>query len=197
MAELKFKYGTMSSGKSLHLLSTAHQLKINGIKYQLLKPSIDTRDNGVISSRIGIKEPCITVNSEDSICLHIDLTKTSGVKWLLVDEAQFLTPIQVDELAYIVDTYNINVICYGLRTDYLTHLFDGSKRLFEIADSFEELPSYCECGRKNSVNTRINSDGSINFQDGNQIEIEGETTYKSICRHCYTKELIKNLKIVE
>lgn len=197
MAELKFKYGTMASGKSLHLLATAHQLKINGIKYQLLKSSIDTRDNGVISSRIGIKEPCITINHEESVCLHVDLSSSSDIKWLLVDEAQFLTPNQVDELAYIVDNYDINVICYGLRTDYLTHLFEGSKRLFEIADNFEELPSYCECGNKNSVNTRITDDGAIDFNDGNQIEIEGNVTYKSICRHCYTKELIKNLQVAD
>lgn len=113
MAELKFKYGTMASGKSLHLLSTAHQFKINGIKYQLLKSSIDTRDKGVISSRIGIKESCLTINPCDDILRFIQPLSTSKVKWLLVDEAQFLTAAQVDELAYIVDKYNINVICYG------------------------------------------------------------------------------------
>jgi thymidine kinase len=197
MAELKFKYGTMASGKSLHLLATAHQLKINGIKYQLLKSAIDTRDSGVISSRIGIQEPCITISGDDNICLHLSSLKTSGVKWLLVDEAQFLTANQVDELAYIVDNYGINVICYGLRTDYLTHLFEGSRRLFEIADSFEELPSYCECGNKNSVNARITDDGEIEFQDGNQIEVGGDARYKSLCRHCYTQELIKHLQPAE
>ena len=194
MAELKFKYGTMSSGKSLHLLSMAHQLKINGIKYQLLKSAIDTRDNGVISSRIGIEESCITISSEDNICFHIQSLQSAGIKWLLVDEAQFLTPSQVDELAYIVDNYNINVICYGLRTDYLTHLFDGSKRLFEIADSFEELPSYCECGNKNAVNARIDNNGIFDFKDGNQIEIGGDTRYKSICRKCFTKAFIENMQ---
>lgn len=197
MAELKFKYGTMASGKSLHLLATAHQLKINGIKYQLLKSSIDTRDKGVISSRIGIEESCITINPSDDIWRFIQPLSTSNIKWLLVDEAQFLTTAQVDELAYIVDKYNINVICYGLRTDYLTHLFEGSKRLFEIADSFEELPSYCECGNKNSVNARIDTNGLIDFKEGQQIEVGGDTKYKSMCRHCYTTNLINNLKVTD
>ena len=145
MSELVFKYGTMSSGKSLHLLSTAHQFKVNGIKYQLLKSSIDNRSENTISSRIGVEEQCTVVNVNENITEKID----RNIKWLLVDEAQFLTPHQVDELSYIVDEWNINVICYGLRTDYLTHLFEGSRRLFEIADRFEELPSYCECGNKN------------------------------------------------
>ena len=197
MAELKFKYGTMASGKSLHLLSTAYQFKINGINYKLLKSSVDTRDNGVISSRIGIEEPCITINPGDNIWSFIQPLTTSNVKWLLVDEAQFLTTSQVDELAYFVDKYGINVICYGLRTDYQTHLFEGSKRLFEIADSFEELPSYCECGTKNSVNARIDNNGDIDFTDGDQIEIGGDSRYKSMCRRCYTTKLYDTITLAE
>lgn len=196
MAELKFKYGTMASGKSLHLLSTAHQLKTNNIPYQLLKSSVDTRDNNVISSRIGVEEPCITIQPDDNnIIKHINIF--DGVKWILVDEAQFLTPNQVDELAFIVDKFNINIVCYGLRTDYLTHLFEGSRRLFEIADSIEELPSYCSCGNKNSVNARINEDGNIEWNEGNQIEIGGDSKYKSMCRHCFSKALIDSYEEVE
>ena len=196
MAELKFKYGTMASGKSLHLLATAHQFKTNNIPYQLLKSSIDTRDSNVISSRIGIEEPCITIQPDDNnIIQHIKIL--DGVKWILVDEAQFLTANQIDELASIVDKFNINVICYGLRTDYLTHLFEGSKRLFEIADSFEELPSYCKCGKKNSVNARFNEDGNIDLNEGKQIEIGGDSKYKSMCRLCFTKELLNSYEDVE
>lgn len=183
-SELIFKYGTMASGKSLYLLSTAHQFKINNIKYQLFKSDIDTRDIGVISSRIGISEECVLINKEDYFEKYIN----SDTKWILIDEAQFLTSQQIDELAYIVDNKNINVICYGLRTDYLTHLFEGSKRLFEIADKFEELPSYCECGNKNSVNAKIDQNGNINKEKGNQIEIGGDNRYKSICRKCFNKK---------
>lgn len=197
MAKLIFKYGTMASGKSLHLLSTAHQFKINGIKYQLLKSSIDTRDNGVISSRIGIEEPCITISPSEDIWKHVNYLRIDEIKWILVDEAQFLTANQVDELAYIVDKHNINVICYGLRTDYLTHLFEGSKRLFEIADYFEELPSYCECGKKNSVNARLTENGGIDFTIGNQIEVGGDNKYKAMCRNCYTSKLIDSLEPAE
>lgn len=196
MAELKFKYGTMASGKSLHLLAAAHQLKTNNIPYQLLKSSIDTRDEGIISSRIGIEEPCTIIQPDD-----FDITKyikiLDNVKWVLVDEAQFLTPKQVDDLALIVDKFNINVVCYGLRTDYLTNLFEGSRRLFEIADSFEELPSYCECGNKNSVNARIKKDGVIDFEEGNQIEIGGDSKYKSMCRHCFAKALLSTYEEAE
>ena len=193
MSELVFKYGTMSSGKSLHLLSTAHQFKVNGIKYQLLKSSIDNRSENTISSRIGVEEQCTVVNVNENITEKID----RNIKWLLVDEAQFLTPHQVDELSYIVDEWNINVICYGLRTDYLTHLFEGSRRLFEIADRFEELPSYCECGNKNSINAKIDKNGDLNIEDGEQIEIGGDEKYKSICRHCYNKEVIKLTKEIK
>lgn len=193
MSELVFKYGTMSSGKSLHLLSTAHQFKVNGIKYQLLKSSIDNRSENTISSRIGVEEQCTVVNVNENITEKID----RNIKWLLVDEAQFLTPHQVDELSYIVDEWNINVICYGLRTDYLTHLFEGSRRLFEIADRFEELPSYCECGNKNSINAKIDKNGNLNIEDGEQIEIGGDEKYKSICRHCYNKEVIKLTKEIK
>jgi thymidine kinase len=187
MAELKFKYGTMASGKSLHLLATAHQFKTNNIPYQLLKSSIDTRDSNVISSRIGIEEPCITIQPDDNnIIQHIKIL--DGVKWILVDEAQFLTANQIDELALIVDKFNINVICYGLRTDYLTHLFEGSKRLFEIADSFEEIKSSCFCNSKTIFNARIDSNKNI-VTDGEQIEIGGDSRYTSICRKCYFEKI--------
>lgn len=188
MGKLIFRYGTMASGKSLHLLSTAYNFKENNIKYQLLKPSIDTRNEGKISSRIGVEEICTIIPQNDDVYKYIDFES----KWILVDESQFLTSFQVDELAQIVDNHNINIICYGLRTDYLTHLFEGSKRLFELADKFEELPSYCSCGDKTSVNAKINENGEIDtFDNGEQIEIGGDERYKAICRSCFFKNLIK------
>lgn len=182
MSELIFRYGTMSSGKSLHLLSTAHNFEENNIKYQLLKPSIDNRTINTIHSRIGVEKASTAINPNQSIYEVADLS----VDWLLVDEAQFLSTTQIEQLASIVDTYNINVVCYGLRTDYLTRLFDGSKRLFELADKLEELPSYCNCGNKTSVNAKIDKNGNIQYSDdGNQIEIGGNKRYKSVCRHCF------------
>lgn len=188
MAELIFRYGTMASGKSLHLLATAYNFKENKIKYQLLKPSIDTRTKDEIYSRIGVGEKCTILPKDEDIWKYVDLNS----KWILVDEAQFLNPIQIEQLAQIVDDFNINVVCYGLRTDYLTHLFEGSKRLFEIADKFEELPSYCSCGDKTSVNSKINQNGEIEISDnGGQIEIGGDERYKAICRSCFFKTVIE------
>lgn len=182
MAELVFRYGTMASGKSLHLLSTAYNFKENKIKYQLLKPSIDTRAEGKICSRIGIEEVCTLLPSNKDIWEYIDLE----CKWILVDESQFLHSFQIEQLSQIVDKFGINVICYGLRTDYLTRLFEGSKRLFELADRFEELPSYCSCGDKTSVNAKIDKSGEIEITDSSeQIEIGGDDRYKAICRSCF------------
>ena len=190
MANLVFKYATMGAGKTLSILATAHQFKNNGISYQLLKPSLDTRTNGTIKSRIGIEEICTILPHEEDIWKYVDL----NVKWLFVDEAQFLTSIQVEQLAYIVDEYNINVVCYGLRTDYQTHLFEGSKRLFELADSFEEFPSYCECGNKTSVNARLNSNSEIDITDGEQIKVGGDNEYKALCRKCFNKKVLDQLE---
>lgn len=186
MANLVFKYATMGAGKSLNILATAHQFKNNGIGYQLLKSSLDTRSEGTIKSRIGIEEICTILPHEEDIWKYVDL----NVKWLFVDEAQFLTSIQVEQLAYIVDEFNINVVCYGLRTDYQTHLFEGSKRLFELADSFEEMPSYCKCGNKTSVNARLNNDGNIDITDGEQIKVGGDNEYKALCRKCFNKKVV-------
>ena len=196
MAELIFRYGTMSSGKSLHLLSTAHNLKENGIQYQLIKSAIDTRTEGKIHSRIGVEHCCVTVGPNENIHDFIN----PNVKWILIDEAQFLTEAQVNQLTVFVDRYDINVVCYGLRTDYLTRLFEGSKRLFEIADRIEELPSYCECGEKTSVNAKIDSNGDIEItSDGQQIEIGGDERYKAICRKCFFDKVfgIENSEIDE
>lgn len=192
---LKFLYGTMASGKSLHLLSTAYNLKENGIRYQLIKPAIDTRTENTIKSRIGVEHYCTTVEPTDNIYEFIDPT----VKWILIDEAQFLTEEQVNTLGFMVDKNNINVLCYGLRTDYLTRLFEGSKRLFEIADEIVELPSYCECGNKTSVNAKINVDGDIDLSEGEQIEIGGDERYKAVCRECFFDKVfgIENSEIDE
>ena len=113
-------------------------------------------------------------------------------EWMLVDEAQFLTVVQVDQLAKLVDDYGCNVMCFGLRTDFQTKLFPGSRRLFEIADSIEEVKSTCSCGRKTIVNARIDSRGNI-ITEGEQVEIGGNDRYMSLCRKCWIERRIHNL----
>lgn len=182
----------MNSGKSMLLLAKAYNFEERGIPYRIYKSSVDTRDNGVIHSRpLGDKECCTIMPSESFFDME-DWYNTD-VKWLLVDEAQFLTESQVNELAEIVDGCGIDVVCYGLRTDFQTHLFPGSKRLFEIADTFEEIKSQCEDGNKNIFNARIDKDGII-VTTGEQVEVGSEDRYKSVSRKEYDRMLIIKFK---
>lgn len=112
------------------------------------------------------------------------------IDWFLIDEAQFLSADQVDQLARVVDDYGSNVICYGLRTDFRTHLFEGSRRLFEIADTIDEIKSTCSCGRKTIVNARIDSNGDF-VTDGKQVEIGGDDRYIAVCRKCWRNKRIE------
>lgn len=190
--KLIFKYGTMSSGKSLQLIATANNFQEHGIPFIIFKSSMDTRDGeGVVFSRaIGTKE-CINITATDNLYSIISsfvnnstLLHGESLKWILVDEAQFLSKKQVDELAAIADNLKINVLCYGLRTDFKTRLFEGSQRLFEIADSIDEIKSSCFCGSKTIFNARLNGDGTV-ATDGEQIEIGGDERYTALCRKCY------------
>ena len=188
--KLFFKYGCMGSGKSLQLLATAHNFQIHSIPFVIFKSEIDTRDgeNVVHSRALGDRE-CVSVRKDDNlyriITKYLETESTEPqINWILVDEAQFLTAEQVDQLAAIVDNMGISVICYGLRTDFQTHLFEGSKRLFEVADAFEEIKSSCYCNHKTIFNARINSEGKV-VTDGDQVEIGGDDKYVSMCRKCY------------
>ena len=180
----------MGSGKSLHLLATAHNFQIRSIPFVIFKSSIDTRDGeGLIHSRALGDRECTNISSTDNL---FDIVSTyvnseiifPSLRWILVDEAQFLTAEQVDQLAAIVDIMGISVICYGLRTDFQTHLFEGSRRLFEVADTIEEIKSSCDCNYKTIFNARINTEGNI-VTSGDQVEIGGDDKYVSICRKCY------------
>lgn len=190
MAKLYFKYGVMNSGKSLFLLSTAHNFQERNIPYLIMKSTLDTRNVSCIKSRaLSEEKTCASIKHNDNIIKLIDKIQTNvQYKWLLVDEAQFLSEEQIDQLAYIVDNYNINVICYGLRTDFQTHLFSGSKRLMEIADTIEEMKSMCECGNKATVNARIDKDGNI-ITEGEQVECGAEDKYITLCRDCFNKRI--------
>ncbi|MBD5237385.1 MAG: thymidine kinase [Bacteroidales bacterium] len=194
--KLYFKYGTMGSAKTALLLTTAYNFEERNMPYLCFKPVTDTRDKkNVIRSRIGIERECGWIYPETDLykLIHDKVkAKLPHAEWILVDEAQFLSPEQVDQLARLVDDYGINVLCYGLRTDFRTNLFEGSRRLFEIADTIDEIKSTCSCGRKTIVNARIDSRGEI-ITEGEVVEIGGNERYMSVCRRCWRyKKIEKN-----
>lgn len=184
----------MGSAKTALLLTMAYNFEERGMAYRCFKPVIDTREEkNVIRSRIGIERECSWIYPETNLYDSIvALHESEGYMpdWILVDEAQFLSAEQVDQLAMIVDDYGINVICYGLRTDFRTHLFDGSKRLFEVADTIDEIKSTCSCGRKTIVNARVNSKGEI-ITEGEVVEIGGNERYIAVCRNCWRNKRVE------
>lgn len=181
MAKLYFRYSPMNSGKSIHLLQTAWNYKERGMSTVLLTSSLDTRSGASIASRIGIEEDAIPVSTvEDVKALVTTLEWFEKVSAVFVDEAQFLKKDVVDELAKIVDTHDIPVFCYGLKTDFKSELFEGSKRLLEIADSITELKSICKCGRKAIFNARL-------IDSEEQVVVGGEDIYETMCRKCYNE----------
>lgn len=194
IGKLYFRYGTMGSAKTAMLLTTAYNFEERGMAYLCFKPSIDTREKkNVIHSRIGIERECSWIYRDTDMFELVNKLadeKKPRPEWILVDEAQFLTADQVDQLARVVDTFGINVICYGLRTDFRTNLFEGSRRLFEIADTIDEVKSTCNCGRKTIVNARIDGRGEI-ITEGEQVEIGGNDRYMSVCRNCWRNKRIE------
>lgn len=197
IGKLYFRYGTMGSAKTALLLTTAYNFEERGMAYVCLKPVVDTREKkNVIRSRIGIERECKWIYPDTDLYAMVRDTfeQTLNVPdWILVDEAQFLNAAQVDQLARIVDDYGCNVVCYGLRTDFKTCLFEGSRRLFEIADSIEEVKSTCSCGRKTIVNARIDGNGQI-ITEGEQVEIGGNDRYMSLCRKCWNDRRLDHLR---
>lgn len=192
--KLYFRYGTMGSAKTALLLTQAYNFEERGMSYTCLKPVVDTREgSAVIRSRIGIERQCSWIYPDTDIyelAQEMFESTMSVIDWFLVDEAQFLSPEQIDQLARIVDDYGSNVVCFGLRTDFRTKLFPGSMRLFEIADSIEEIKSTCSCGRKTIVNARIDSNGDF-VTVGDQVEIGGDDRYISVCRKCWRNNRIE------
>ena len=192
--KLYFRYGTMGSAKTALLLTTAYNFEERGMKYVCMKPIIDTRDKAnVIKSRIGIQRECSWIYHDTDLYQHaIELFEKEQCvyDWFLIDEAQFLSAEQVDQLSRIVDDFGCNVVCYGLRTDFKTNLFEGSRRLFEIADTIDEIKSTCNCGNKTIVNARIDSNGDF-VVEGAQVEIGGDDRYIAVCRKCWRNKRIE------
>ena len=188
MAKLYFKFGAMGCSKTAQALITKFNYEERSMKVLLLKPAVDTRDGAtVVRSRIGLMQDAIAVGSEvDLYALYEE--KYSDADVVIVDECQFLTPEQVDELADVVMKKNIPVLCFGLSTDFTTHLFPGSKRLFEIAESISEIKSVCSCGAKATVNARLDENGKI-VTEGSQVLLGGNDRYVAMCRKCWLNQL--------
>ena len=186
--KLYFRYGTKGSAKTALLLTTAYNFEERKMDYVCMKPVIDDREkDSVIRSRIGIERRCCWIYPNTNMYqMLVEMFESEGrlKEWVLIDESQFLTAEQVDQLAQVVDEYGVNVMCYGLRTDFQTHLFEGSRRLFELADTIDEIKSTCTCGRKTIVNARIDRNGDV-ILDGEQVEIGGDDKYMAMCRRCY------------
>lgn len=195
--KLYFRYGTMGSAKTALLLTTAYNFEERHMDYICMKPVIDTRENkNVIRSRIGIERECLWIYATTNLYeLALELYRKNDrlVDWFLIDEAQFLSATQVDQLSRIVDDFGSNVICYGLRTDFQSHLFEGSRRLFEIADTIDEIKSTCNCGHKTIINARIDPSGNI-VEEGAQVEIGGNDRYVAVCRKCWRNKRIEQAK---
>lgn len=195
--KLYFRYGTMGSAKTALLLTTAYNFEERNLNYMCMKPFIDNREkSNVIRSRIGIERECRWIYNDTDLYQfaksYFESTMTV-VDWFLIDEAQFLTEQQVDQLSRIVDDFGSNVICYGLRTDFKSRLFEGSRRLFEIADTIDEIKSTCTCGHKTIINARIDSNGDF-VEDGAQVEIGGDDRYIAVCRKCWRNKRIEQMQ---
>lgn len=185
MAKLYFKYGAMGSSKTANALITKFNYEERGMRVWLIKPAIDDRDGvGVVRSRIGLSSEAFVVSRETDIFAEFEARRDMHA--IIADECQFFTAEQVDQLRRIVDEYDIPVLCFGLRTDFLTNLFEGSKRLFEVADSINEVKTICACGNKAIVNARIDGDGKV-VTEGGQILIGGNDSYVAMCHSCWKK----------
>ena len=194
MAKLYFKYGAMGSSKTAQALITKYNYEENDMKVWLLKPSADTRDGvNILRSRIGLYAQVEIATPDVDVYQRYKEGFAENCDAVIVDECQFLTPAQIDQLRAIVDDYNVPVMCFGLRTDFQTHLFPGSRRLMELADAIEEIKTMCDCGAKATVNARIN-DGYI-VTEGAQVVLGGNDCYIAMCHRCYVRGIREHKKI--
>jgi thymidine kinase len=186
MAKLYFRYGTVGSAKTMNLLAVAHNYQQQGKEIVLMKPKLDTRFGASsIKSRSGLEKEAHILVVEDTV---LDASKFKGVSCVLVDEVQFLSPAIIDQLREITLELNVPVICYGLRTDFRTELFAGSKRLLEVADAIEEIKTTCFfCNRKAIYNMKM-LNGKPTVQ-GPTIDLGAEEKYLPSCANCYSEKI--------
>ena len=195
MAKLYFKYGAMGSSKTAQALITKYNYEENDMRVWLIKPSADTRDGvEVLRSRIGLEARVDVITPEVDVHRLFADTKKGRCDVVIVDECQFMTEAQIDQLRAIVNDFNVPVLCFGLRTDFQTKLFPGSRRLMELADCIEEIKTMCDCGAKATVNARI-SDGHI-VTEGAQVVLGGNDSYIAMCHRCYIQG-IREHKVIQ
>jgi thymidine kinase len=189
MAKLYFRYAAMNAGKSTSLLQAAYNYEERGMAVVLLTAELDSRDGvGVISSRLGLSRQAITFNASHSMAERIAHAQqaqwTPKLSCVLIDEAQFLTTTQVEELHRWAHAYDIPVMCYGLRSDFQGKAFAGAATLLVLADDIEEMKTICECGKKASMNARFNDRGD-RVREGDQVLIGGNGRYRGLCPDCF------------
>ena len=194
MAKLYFKYGAMGSSKTAQALITKYNYEENDLKVWLIKPSADTRDGvDLLKSRIGLQAQVEIIPPQADVYRLFKETRWES-DVIIVDECQFMTPEQIDQLRNIVNDFNSPVMCFGLRTDFQTKLFPGSRRLMEVADTIQEIKTICDCGNKAVVNARIDADGYI-VTEGAQVFIGGNDAYIAMCHRCYIRGIRDHKKI--
>ena len=181
MAKLYFKYGAMGSSKTAQALITKYNYEENELSVWLIKPSADTRDGAdILRSRIGLESKVEIIPPKTDVVTLFEQTRQGQCDVIIVDECQFMTELQIDQLRFIVDEYNVPVMCFGLRTDFQCKLFPGSRRLMEVADTIQEIKTICDCGAKATVNARIDGQGHI-ITEGAQVVLGGNDSYIAMC----------------
>ena len=194
MAKLYFKYGAMGSSKTAQALITKYNYEENDMRVWLIKPSADIRDGAdILRSRIGLQARVEVMTPDADIYTCFCEARKDSCNVIIVDECQFMTEPQIDQLRAIVDDFEVPVLCFGLRTDFKTKLFPGSLRLMELADVIEEIKTMCDCGAKATVNARIN-DGYI-VTEGAQVVLGGNDCYIAMCHRCYKAGIREHKKI--
>ena len=187
MAKLYFKFGAMGSSKSAQALITKFNYEELGMSVWLIKPSIDTRDGAdIVRSRIGLEARAQLITPEQDITEEYPTAGKHDV--IIADEAQFLTPAQIEQLRDLVDDEDLPVLCFGLRTDFQTHMFPGSQRLMELSDSLTEIKTVCACGRKATVNARLDGQGRV-VTTGDQVLLGGNDSYIAMCHKCWKQRI--------
>ena len=196
MAKLYFKYGAMGSSKTAQALITKYNYEENDMQVWLIKPSADTRDGAqILRSRIGLEAQVEVMTPDMNVYDRFAATRNGSCHAVIVDECQFMTPDQIQQLRAIVDDFHVPVMCFGLRTDFRTKLFPGSMRLMELADKIQEIKTICDCGSKATVNARIDGNGHI-ITEGAQVVLGGNDSYIAMCHRCYIQG-IREHKVIK